>query len=129
MLDAETLRDLIGRPPDSALVETKQIGFNATGATVQSWRADADYLLTSATLTGAVIINLVGATYAQLSGAGTHLDWIALNVSAATTEISHVALRRIIKEGQLLYSSHGGSASACLISLQLLKKPEISTEK
>jgi hypothetical protein len=29
----------------------------------------------------------------------------------------------------LLYSSHGGSASACLISLQLLKKPEISTEK
>lgn len=127
MLDAETLRDLIGRPPDSIQGDTKQIGFNATGATVQSWRADADYDLVKATLTGAVIINLTGATYAQLSVAGTHHDWLALNVTAGTSEISEITLRQVIKEGQILYSSHGPANSSGLIVLQRRPKPSVST--
>jgi len=117
---------LLGAPPEETpdpspkafrLGTTRTIGYNYTAASQQSWKADADYVIVSvlgAGATNAAIMNFTGATYASMSVAGVHLDWIAY-AGANTVQ----ALRQPLFKGELLYcSSAAGVSGATLVTLE-----------
>jgi hypothetical protein len=105
LMDAVTFLTAAG----SGAAKTRTIAFNATGATVLSWRSDSNYRIIEVSGVGQALLNLVGGTYAALTAAGVHLDWISL-VSTSTTW-ADTEMNADLINGQILYSSHGAGNS------------------
>jgi hypothetical protein len=98
---------------------TKTIAFNATGATILFWKADLDYDIVFVQGLGQVLLNLVGATYAALTAAGVHLDWIGIG-STSTSSTNDLPLRIRLEKDKILYSSHGAGNSFSQVILQTI---------
>jgi hypothetical protein len=101
----------------AAAKPTKTIAFNAVGIGVLSWRSDANYYIVQVNGLGQALLNVVGATYATLTTAGTHIDWICIGATS-TSQASTVALRAPILLGQLLYCSCGSGNSFIQVILE-----------
>jgi hypothetical protein len=96
---------------------TRVIGFNYIGTVTNSWRADQDYWIVCVFGFGATngaIVSLGGQTYAQLSSAGVHQDWVSY--SGINTLFF---CRERIAEGQLLYCS-STTTGATQVGLELV---------
>jgi len=98
---------------------TRTIGFNASGIGVLSWKSDRQYRLVQATVVGGAILNFAGNTYAQLSVAGVHLDWILCGSSVGGVSPVTNDLAIDVFQDQIVYFSAGASASLGIIVLEI----------
>jgi len=110
-MDATTLLSLGGQN-----LQTVTIGFQHSAASVLSWRADRDYMiLGAAPISANCLINLSGDTYANLTTAGVHSNWVC----QTGVQASFVPTNQKLPTGQLLYSSTSAAAS-CNVVLGIL---------
>lgn len=113
LMDAQTFINL----PAAGMGRTRTIAFNASGASVQSWRADAPYRIRHVSGIGQAILNFSGTSYSILAAAGVHLDWIAIASTSVSISIA-VDCSVDVSNGQFIYCSHGGSNSFLQVILE-----------